>query len=1572
MLQSYSKRWVGRFAATVALTVSIGVANMSTAIAVTDTTTSAYSNAGTIAQPPLAATGEASSAPSGLQIDEETAVTVQYADGAAHFTVMGSAGNTYDVDLSTTGGATLETLKLSIVVDQSGQTTFDVPLVLDASRQGSLTAALTLTSAVPMLGNAWSLWIEPTRDGGIAQGASQIEAQINAINADNPTEEARQAAFEALGHVDAVETVETLQPQMSRMAAAATTSATVSGTAKYNDWNGDAHPARHITVALEDAFSGDQLATTTTDDYGNYSFTLRLYEPTDVVVTFRPLSAVASVQTPSGQGYVVTTGTYTLNPGTTRDLDVSLGGPGAFGNAFVIHDALWTAHLFAVRSGHGDEPQVPVTYPLTAELSDYPNTDARTNYPNGILVGTWQWSAWDTIIHEYGHWYDHVNGVGTRGGGDHCIDSNLASSVCNVVADALGKELGGRVAWSEGFGEYYSVAASTFAAHPGIATVGDANYDDVMYSETGVFKRSFFVETDNTNPNRFHGEDNEFAIGSVLYNAVTQGSSRIDPAELSTLLEDSDALRLSDFVAYTWPSDGTSRTSRAAEGAFNCQLSLARIAPYNLEPVSATLSEPPVLTWEAGNTATSGILYPNNSFVVEAVDSVTLQPYFTSPTVSGTSWTPTGRQWEQIAAGHSEVHLRVVGTSTSSPRTGPYRGCANTITGGTVTSHGISVNSGALVNDTGCTATTLSANDDGSTAAVDLPFPVNFAGTTHTYLFVNNNGNITFDAPMGTYTPFTIDANTPPIIAPFLADIDTRAAGSANVTYGTTHVNGRPTFCVNWINVGHFSQNASHLVSAQLLLIDRSDVGAGDVDIIFNYGHIGWETGDASGGSNGFGGTPVGIGFSAGTGDVNAFYEMPGSRQTHQFTDGDPRALVSGSSGGLATLGRYLFPVRNGSAGNSSTGIRGTVTSGGASVAHAPVQVCPHAGGPCVFQTRTLPDGTYDAVGIAAGTYDVKVYPPNGTSARPITASSVEVSRGQVVVVDVELQTITGMPSGITFGPLVGSGTVPMVNWHSALTLGLSGCVGGTGTFEVLSSEYGPVWATLASGQLVGDGAGRYTATFGPLYPHLGAARVVTTIVCPSGAVQTEEFDIYIDPSGHVIDQTGAPVAGAIVTLLRSDTADGEFTAVADGSDLMSPANRTNPMTTDDTGAYGWDVVAGYYKLVATKDGCTSATTDVFPVPPPVLDLDVVLECVVSDVNPPAITVTNQYLEGNTLGGWHGDLAGVEVSDSDTPADQVSLTSDAPDVLPLGASTVRWTATDSAGNTTTAEQTVTVVDTAVPAITCPANQETPYTHAPALGDPEVADLVDSQPAVTDDRPGVWPVGASTVTWTATDASGNQATCTQTVTLTLPTDLADGTRLDTLIATSWAAPGDTLTLDVALHEPAGAHAGAVARAYAIVSGGAIVDLGDVTFDSAEGATVALPTDFPVDGDVRIVVLFDATPPIWDIVQAGPVVPTWDPAARYGAGDTVSYGGRRFIAQWWTQNQTPGATPVGPWAEIGLTTACESGPVQQWTDSWIYTGGETVVHDGSVWTAKWWTRNQEPGASPWGPWATVGPC
>ncbi len=72
----------------------------------------------------------------------------------------------------------------------------------------------------------------------------------------------------------------------------------------------------------------------------------------------------------------------------------------------------------------------------------------------------------------------------------------------------------------------------------------------------------------------------------------------------------------------------------------------------------------------------------------------------------------------------------------------------------------------------------LERNDDYYTSAIDItsvfPDGLNFFGTTWDHIFVNNNGNITFESGLYSYTPGVISAGTSPIIAPFWGDVDTR------------------------------------------------------------------------------------------------------------------------------------------------------------------------------------------------------------------------------------------------------------------------------------------------------------------------------------------------------------------------------------------------------------------------------------------------------------------------------------------------------------------------------------------------------------------------------------------------------------------------------------------------------------------------------------------------------------------------------------------------------------------------------------------------------------------------------
>ena len=118
-----------------------------------------------------------------------------------------------------------------------------------------------------------------------------------------------------------------------------------------------------------------------------------------------------------------------------------------------------------------------------------------------------------------------------------------------------------------------------------------------------------------------------------------------------------------------------------------------------------------------------------------------------------------------------------------------------------------------------------------------------------------------------------------------------------------------------------------------------------------------------------------------------------------------------------------------------------------------------------------------------------------------------------------------------------------------------------------------------------------------------------------------------------------------------------------------------------------------------------------------------------------------------------------------------TTTNDAPVSFPLGATTVTWTVTDGSGNTATSTQVVTVVDNIDPTITAPA-AVTVNVDAGAcstalsnvtLGTPTTGDNC-SVATTTNDAPVSFPLGATTVTWTVTDGSGNTATSTQVVTV----------------------------------------------------------------------------------------------------------------------------------------------------------------------------------------------------------------
>jgi gliding motility-associated-like protein len=154
-------------------------------------------------------------------------------------------------------------------------------------------------------------------------------------------------------------------------------------------------------------------------------------------------------------------------------------------------------------------------------------------------------------------------------------------------------------------------------------------------------------------------------------------------------------------------------------------------------------------------------------------------------------------------------------------------------------------------------------NDDWSTNPITLPFNFCLYGSTYNQIYINNNGNVSIGAPYSVFSAVPFPSSSYIMIAPFWGDVDTRGVGSGYVHYKLT-----PTaLIVQWDSVGYYGMHVDKLNTFQLILTDGNDpiIQTGN-NISFCYGDMQWTTGDASGGSGGFGGTPATVGVNKGDG----------------------------------------------------------------------------------------------------------------------------------------------------------------------------------------------------------------------------------------------------------------------------------------------------------------------------------------------------------------------------------------------------------------------------------------------------------------------------------------------------------------------------------------------------------------------------------------------------------------------------------------------------------------------------------------------------------------------------------
>jgi hypothetical protein len=266
--------------------------------------------------------------------------------------------------------------------------------------------------------------------------------------------------------------------------------------------------------------------------------------------------------------------------------------------------------------------------------------------------------------------------------------------------------------------------------------------------------------------------------------------------------------------------------------------------------------------------------------------------------------------------------------------------------------------------DYGATGQCLGPNDDGSSRAIDItaafPGGLNFFGTTYRSVYLNTNGNITFNGSVGTFTPAPFPVSDQPMIAPYWADVDIRSEACDEFCDfdPATFESDCLTSCTNpadngvwyhfepgraiftWDNVHYFNCHPDRQMSFQLILTAAEGCGGAsstDFSVEFRFNKCQWDTGDASSGEGGFArpvvptetcasdtecsgpfggggrceegicwqGTPAQAGFDAG--NRRDFVMVPGSR-TNQIA----RILCEDSNVTPAERGVWRFLVRGG------------------------------------------------------------------------------------------------------------------------------------------------------------------------------------------------------------------------------------------------------------------------------------------------------------------------------------------------------------------------------------------------------------------------------------------------------------------------------------------------------------------------------------------------------------------------------------------------------------------------------------------------------------------------------------
>ncbi len=418
--------------------------------------------------------------------------------------------------------------------------------------------------------------------------------------------------------------------------------------------NGIRYPAQYVRIDIvdQDVSFDDTLATVTTDANGYFSkmvenqtfigengcdIYMKVYCGNDNTFTYALSlnTTLVEILLSSNPYYFSTTLFSNLKTPKPSCYD-STASDSIIGKAFSISNALYYSREYEKQINGGsclNNTPVKLYYPL-------PFIETSFTLPvldrGSVLLGADDYNHWDTIIHEYGHAIEDkleifigYTDLISKKAFKHYAKANLTDYYFGNKEKAL------HISWNEGWASYYSWCVQRYY------TLYNSSYPQT--SSTIIWQYDIVAGT-------WYGEDNELAVATVLTNLVT--NNLFTEKQLWDMVKNNRPTSFEDLSNLIMEALMGDTASNMFTPALNQYFDILEKQNFSAKVSTSSVSTYcPTFTWTTptlSSANTNGFVYDyryNISFV-----NTDLSYYYITPLISGTSYTPSVNEWNQIIA----------------------------------------------------------------------------------------------------------------------------------------------------------------------------------------------------------------------------------------------------------------------------------------------------------------------------------------------------------------------------------------------------------------------------------------------------------------------------------------------------------------------------------------------------------------------------------------------------------------------------------------------------------------------------------------------------------------------------------------------------------------------------------------------------------------------------------------------------------------------------------------------------------------------------------------------------------